>query len=292
VFILFASALWALLPVVARDRLGLGAGGYGLLLGGVGIGALLGALVVPAISARFAPGVVVGAGTLIYAVATLVSGTARSASVAGVALVVTGLAWVAVLSTLNAASQVVLPDWTRARALAYYQLSFMGGQALGGALWGAVAELWSTSTALVVAAAGLALTVPVARRWLPLVSSSPDVSTVRHLAEPPDVPATPAGRVLVTLEWRVPIEATVAFTEAMRPVGRARRRTGARLWGLFRDIEDPECFLEAFTVADWTEHLRQHLERGTAMDRDAEAAARELIAPGTEPRVRHLVRAV
>ena len=75
----------------------------------------------------------------------------------------------------------------------------------------------------------------------------------------------------------------------MVPVGRARRRTGARLWGLFRDVEDPECFLEAFTVANWTEHLRQHLERGTAMDRDAEEGARRLIAPGTAPRVRHLL---
>jgi hypothetical protein len=76
----------------------------------------------------------------------------------------------------------------------------------------------------------------------------------------------------------------------MRAVGLSRRRTGATLWGLFRDVEDPECFVEAFTVPDWTEPLRQHLERGTAMDRLAEAAARQLVVPGTEPQVRHLVR--
>jgi MFS family permease len=290
-FMLFASALWALLPVVARARLGLGAGGYGLLLGGVGLGAVLGAVVVPAVRARAGPAVVVGGGTLVYAGCALVTALVRSAPVVAVALVVTGLAWVAVLSTLNAAAQVVLPAWPRARALAYYQLVFMGGQALGGALWGTVAELWSTAAALSVAAVGLAVLEPVALRWLRLRSTPPDVRTLQHMPEPPKVEKTPAGLVLVTAEWRVPPESAVAFVEAMRPVGQARRRTGARLWGLFRDIEDPESFLEVFTVADWTEHLRQHIERGTAMDRDAEERARSLVVPGTEPRVRHLVLA-
>ena len=60
---------------------------------------------------------------------------------------------------------------------------------------------------------------------------------------------------------------------------------------MFQDLEDPECYLEMFTVTDWTEHLGQHLERGTATDREVEEAARKLVAPGTEPRVRHLVLA-
>jgi MFS family permease len=291
-FMVFGSAVWALLPVVARGPLHLGVGGYGLLLGGAGVGAVLGALVVvPAVRTRTGPGVLVAAATLAYAAAVLVTGAARSAPLVGVAMVIIGVAWVAVLSTLDAGAQVVLPDWPRARALAYYQLVVMGGQALGGVLWGVVAEWWSTRTALTVAAAGLAVTVPVARRWLPLAASAPDLSTVRHLPEPPDVSFPRAARVLVTIEWRVPTECAADFADAMVPVGRARRRTGARLWGLFRDVEDPECFVEAFTVANWTEHLRQHLERGTAMDRDAEERARQLVVPGTAPRVRHLLRA-
>ncbi|NMH99790.1 MFS transporter [Pseudonocardia acidicola] len=288
-FMLFASALWALLPVVARGPLRLDAGGYGLLLGGVGVGAILGAFVVPVVRARAGTELVVGGGALVYAAAMLVAGVVRSVPVVAGALMVTGLAWVAVLSTLNASAQVVLPGWTRARALAYFQLAYMGGQALGGVLWGAIAQLAGPGAALTVAGIGLALSVPVAWRRLSLHDQSPDVTAVRHLPEPPPVPRIDTGPVLVTVEWRVPPENVADFLVAMRPVGRARRRTGAKLWGLFRDLEDPGCFLEVFTVADWPEHLRQHLERGTAMDRDAEAWARRLVAPGTEPRVRHLV---
>ncbi|MHA6795476.1 MFS transporter [Pseudonocardia bannensis] len=290
VFMLFASALWALLPVIARGRLGLDAGDYGLLLGGVGLGGILGAIVVPTVRAHVDADSLVAVGSLVYAGSMLITGLARSALAVGCALIVTGLAWVAVLSTFNAAAQVVLPGWTRARALAYFQLVFMGGQALGGVLWGAVAQEFTSVTALVVAAAGMALSVPIVRWRLRLQAETVDVSAVRHLPDPP-VAHLDAGPVLVTLEWRVPQEEAAAFIAAMLPVGRARKRTGAQLWGLFEDLEDPEAFLEVFTVADWSEHLRQHLERGTAADRDLEVRARRFIVRGTEPRVRHLVRA-
>ena len=46
-FSLCASAFWALLPVIARDLLGLGAGGFGLLSAGFGTGAVLGAWSIP-----------------------------------------------------------------------------------------------------------------------------------------------------------------------------------------------------------------------------------------------------
>ena len=46
-FSLCASAFWALLPVIARDQLQLGAGGFGLLSAGFGIGAIVGALAIP-----------------------------------------------------------------------------------------------------------------------------------------------------------------------------------------------------------------------------------------------------
>jgi Transmembrane secretion effector len=39
-FIFFASAIWALLPLIAQSALHLGSGGYGLLLGSVGVGAV------------------------------------------------------------------------------------------------------------------------------------------------------------------------------------------------------------------------------------------------------------
>ena len=80
-----------------------------------------------------------------------------------------------------------------------------------------------------------------------------------------------------------------AFVHAMHHVSRSRKRTGATLRGLFRDVSEPSLYVETFTVATWHEHLRQHLERGTVWDRELEAAARALTMEGTQPMVRHLI---
>ena len=97
------------------------------------------------------------------------------------------------------------------------------------------------------------------------------------------------GPVLVTVEYRVPPERADDFREAMRPVGRARRRSGGERWGLFQDGADPERFLEVYVVATWEEHLRQHQERVTHTDRLFEERARALVVEGTEPTVEHLL---
>ncbi len=53
IFIFFASALWALLPLLARAPLGLGSGGYALLLSCMGVGSVLGATVLPSLRRKF-----------------------------------------------------------------------------------------------------------------------------------------------------------------------------------------------------------------------------------------------
>ena len=57
-----------------------------------------------------------------------------------VALVPAGMAWMTVLANVNAIVQMFLPRWVRARGLGAYQLVFFGGQALGALAWGLVAE--------------------------------------------------------------------------------------------------------------------------------------------------------
>src|SRR4051794_15937288 len=66
-FVIFAGALWALLPVVARDHLGLGSSGYGLLLGAIGLGALRGAVVLPGIRARLSVNAIVAVASVLFA---------------------------------------------------------------------------------------------------------------------------------------------------------------------------------------------------------------------------------
>lgn len=291
-FMLFAGGMWALLPTVARGPLGLDAGGYGLLLGSVGLGAVLGAVLLPSMRGHLRTNVLVTGAMVIYAGTMAAIGLVPSAVGVAAALIVSGLAWVAVLSTLSASAQVLLPAWARTRGLAYYQLVFMGGQALGGVGWGAVADWLGVQTTFVVSAIGLFATTIVGMRTLPMPSGPVDVRPAQLWAEPPSIQMPgrrDAGPVLVTVEWRVDRANAEAFIAAMQPVGMSRRRTGASLWGLFEDMADPTLFLETFTVGSEREHLRQIMERGTKLDQELEARALALTRPGHKPQVRHLI---
>jgi hypothetical protein len=119
-FIVFASAIWALLPLVARTTLHLGSGGYGLLLGSVGVGAVAGAGLLPRVRTRFSPDVMLAAGSIGMAAVTLVLAYAHLIVAAAVALVIGGACWVLVLSTLSSLYQLSLPRWIKARGMSYY----------------------------------------------------------------------------------------------------------------------------------------------------------------------------
>jgi MFS family permease len=288
-FVLFASAIWALLPIVVRTGLGLGSGGYGLLLGAVGLGAVIAAWTLPRVRERLSLDRVLTAASSAFAAAALVIAWVDFVPAVALALVVTGYCWIAVLSSLNASAQFVLPDWVRARGMGVYLLVFQGGQAAGAAIWGIVTSQAGTGVALSIVAGGLAAVFLVARRW-PLVATPLDVRPREHWSEPElAIEPDPAhGPVLVTVEYRVPRERAEAFREAMERVGRARRRSGAERWGIFQDGADPEVFLEAFLVPTWDEHLRQQEERFTRHDQQSLERARELMADGARPSVRHL----
>ncbi|MCU1667746.1 MAG: family transporter [Blastococcus sp.] len=289
-FMLFASGLWALLPALARGPLHLGPNGYGGLLAAVGLGAILGTAVLPRLRARRGSGAIVPIAMLTYAAAVAVVGLHPSQSVVVAALVLAGLSWIAVQSTLNATAQLLLPTWARARALAYFQLVFMGGQALGALVWGAVADTLGLTAAFLLPAGGLVLAALVGLLLVPLDFAHDVRPTELPWPRPPSLDWAPdAGPVLVTVEWKVRGPDIPTFLGVMRQVARARRRTGAALWGVFQDAEDPEVFLETFTVSTWHEHLRQHLERGTMADAALEERARGFLRSSTVPVVRHLV---
>jgi len=94
------------------------------------------------------------------------------------------------------------------------------------------------------------------------------------------------GPVLVTIECFVMSQRAAEFVEAMHQYGRIRRRDGAYRWGIFRDTELTNRYLEIFLVNSWAEHLRQH-ERQTRADRELEGRIQGYLAG--EPVVRHLV---
>ena len=139
-FVIPATAIWALLPLVARQLLGLGATGYGVLLGALGMGAMAGAFVLPRVSARVTPNRVLGWWSVVYALAMAVLVTVHHPLAACLVLLPAGAAWVLVIANLNATIQLFLPGWVRGRGLAAYQIVVFGSQAGGALAWGLLAQ--------------------------------------------------------------------------------------------------------------------------------------------------------
>jgi MFS family permease len=261
-----AAAIQALLPIVVRERLGLGSGAFGLMLACFGFGAVVAALLRPRFEGALSPDRLLLAASAVVAVALVVAGTTQSTWVLGPTLAVAGGAWTTGTVTTNVAAQRALPWWVRARGLGLYMVVLAGGIALGSAVWGAIAGV-SIALAHVIAAAVLLLGVATSRRWR--------LAAVRDLDLRPATPSTPivnlepapdAGPVLVTVAYRVPPDAHEEFADMMRRVERDRRRGGAVEWDLYRDLADTDRFVETFTVRTWGEHLRQHERRTRTAD--------------------------
>jgi len=266
VFIVPAAALQALLPVVVRDRLGLGSGGYGVLLGCFGIGAASAAVIRPRLDERFSHDQLVFGSSVVMIMSLVVEGFSRLAWASGVAMFVGGLAWATALTSTGVSSFSALPEWVRARGMGLYQLVLAGGIAIGSAAWGALAEV-NLVGAHLIAAATMLLGLTTSRRWLLGTATGLDLRLIP--TDDPRVAIVPHpmdGPVLVTLVYQVPAEDVQTFADAMRRVERHRRRTGAYRWGLFRDLATPHQFIETFVVESWGEHLRQH--RRTTVNAD------------------------
>ncbi|MBB3750157.1 MFS family permease [Mycolicibacterium sp. BK634] len=151
VFAFPASALWALLPLVAHDEWGLRAIGYGAVLGTVGVGAVCGGFVMPRIRAKIPPALILPMAAAVTAVG-LFAAAYFPLWAAVPLLLLTGVAWIAVLTTLTVAAQLLLPQWVRARGLAVFLVVLIGAQAFGSLLWGVLATRSGLATSLTVAA--------------------------------------------------------------------------------------------------------------------------------------------
>lgn len=288
-FFLFASALWSLLPLVARQMLGGTAGFYGVLLGAVGVGAVAGALVMPRLRQRMnADGLVLLASLLSAAVmAALVF--APSKLLAVVLLLVLGIGWITALTTFNSVAQSILPNWVRGRGLAVYLTVFNGAMAAGSFGWGLVAKQVGVPGTLAASALGLAIVALLFHRAR-LPAGEADLQASRHWPEPQlaEPVAHDRGPVMVQVEYCVRREDRPAFLEAIKRLSQERLRDGAYTWGVVEDSNDPERVLEWFMVESWAEHLRQH-QRVSLADADVqEQVARFHRGPG-KPVVRHFL---
>jgi MFS family permease len=286
-FVVPASALWALLPLIASDRLGTDASGYGVLLAALGLGAVAGAFVLPHLRRHLSTNRMLLVSCVAYAGTMAALALSRNMTVVCVALVPAGVAWIAVMSAINAAMQLYLPGWVRARALSAFLIVMSGGQAVGSVAWGVLAErvgLVPTFLAAAALMAAGAATIP----FLPMIDTARlDRDPAIYWPEPHlELDPDSDSPVVVELTYKVPPERQDDFVRAMEWVRRSRLRTGASRWELYRAGEEPDVFVETYSVPSWEEHLRQHGGRLTGADQAREEYAMSLAA---EPRqVLHL----
>jgi MFS family permease len=289
-FFLFASAYWALLPLLARTQLQGGPTLYGILLGAIGAGAVAGAFVLPQLKARAGADTMVILGEAGTAAALLLFGLAHVAAVAVLACLLAGVSWIVVLATLNVSAQVALPEWVRGRGLAAYVAVFFGTMSLGSLLWGYLAERAGLPVAHYLAAAGALLALFATRRWKLRTGAVADLTPSMHWPAPVLARSVQddAGPVMVTVEYQVAPADRSAFFAALTHVAHERRRDGAYDWGVFEDTAHAGRMLETFFVDSWLEHERQH-QRVTKTDQVAEARLRALIQ--AQPLITHYIAA-
>jgi MFS family permease len=291
IFFAFGAAHWALLPLLARQTLGGGPGLYGVMLAGIGAGAVGGALALPWLRQRLGgPEGLMLVGALGSALAQAGLALLASGTAAIVFCVLAGVAWIAVLTTLNATAQAVLPNWVRGRGLALYLTVFSGAMTLGSVLWGQAAG-WLGIPGALLAAAVLGAAAALLARALPLPAGEEVLDPSRHWPDPQATVAVEPerGPVAVQIGYRVAPERQAEFRAAIAPLGKIRRRDGAIAWGVFADAEDPSRVVEWFVVASWAEHLRQH-GRVTVADREVQERVNALQDAGAPaPSVTHLI---
>lgn len=298
-FVVPASALYALLPLLATERLGLDATGYGVLLAGVGAGSIVGAFTIPRLRDAIGVNRTVLLCALVFGASMVGTALSPWAALSVVILAVGGAGWIGVIATLNGAVQSFLPSWVRTRGLSIYQMVLFGSTAAGSALAGAVAG-WSGSVVACLGAGAIVVLVALTQLALPLAATA-------HLARgrselplpvlPTDAEIDENAQTLVLVRYRVDEGSRTEFLSRMALVEHSRRRTGARTWALYADREQPGVLVEAFDVGSWREHLSQHSERLTGYDQqvihDAQMLALSVdtehlletgIAPGTAPR--------
>jgi MFS family permease len=284
------SALWALLPVIAAKQLGMGSAGFGLLMACMGTGAVAAGFFIGGLRARYGLERLVAGGCIVFALGMLATALLTWRFGVYAALFLAGAAWMAVMSTFNTATQTSAPAWVRSRALAMHTLCALGAFAIGAAVWGALSDLFGLQPVLCTAAA-LMLAGPLLARRYPLkMGERHDVTQavpwedlfVAHVPDPE------AGPVAVELAYRIQPQDAQAFLDTIAELRAPRRRDGATLWRVYRDLSDPTRFVERFIVTSWADYLHQRA-RATLADQAIEARVRAFAMEGQAITTAHYI---
>jgi MFS family permease len=283
-FFLFASAYWALLPLVARMQMHNGPAIYGVLLGTIGLGSIIGSFALNWLKERLGPDRLAALATGGTIAALAMYGAARESMLAVAASLLAGASWIIMLTTLFVSAQIALPEWVRGRGLAIYLSVYFGSMTFGSAIWGKVASLEGLSTALYIAAGGAFLGMIATSRQKLQTAAGLDLSPAMHWRNPIFVQRVDddQGPVLVTVEYTIDPKDRAPFLAAMREIGFERKRDGAYAWNVFEDAAVVGRVVETFLIQSLLElkHLRA---RVTQADRMIEEQAHQYLLERPKP---------
>jgi MFS family permease len=258
-----AAPVFALLPLVARESLGAGPEGYGLLLAGMGVGAVTAGFLMPSFRMKASPDRLLMLATIGTTVALAGLAIAPNVPAGMAATFIFGFTWLIGNAQLQFVLQTSLPTWVRARAISFHQMALNGALAGAGLLWGLAGEFLGVRATLAAGAAVALATVILGRlsplRAAPQAEAEMAPAAAAGTAQPPDAAMLMAGTigaVFVTSAWVVPIANRLKFMALMEEVGRQRRAAGAFTWTLAEDISAPEHWIEAWGAESFDDHGR------------------------------------
>jgi MFS family permease len=290
IFIAFGSSFWALLPAVARFRLHMDAGGFGILYGFMGIGAAVGATVMPRIQKKLSIDLRLPVITIVFGIALLMLGYLTQSLLIYLAMFLVGFAWIVILSTFNIFVQSVVAGWIKARAIGIYVLVIQGGLALGSIGWGIVADHYSIPQTFLFSVIGLLAGLLAIRRFPLETKNEINLLPSLHLQQPVvlhDIHHD-QGPVLISIVYTIDPKNSGEFMEVAKKLGAVRKRSGSIRWGIFKDTADHSRYIENFITASWGEHLRQH-HRLTVYDKAVEDKVKSFQKGSTPPPVFHYI---
>jgi len=287
-FFLHSTAVFALLPLLAKRFGAGGANTYTVLLACMGFGTIVMATQLPRLRTRFTRDQVATVGSIMTGLAITVLALSPYEWLAAAAMFVAGSSWILVANSVTISAQLSLPDWIRARGMSIYQMGIMGATAFGAFVWGKLASLTSVPVSLACAGASMVVfSLLIRRRTLELTG---DLTPTHPFDEP--VPQLPIelgdGPIMVTIEYLVDPARRGEFEAIMAESRSARMRAGAVSWGLFEDVERPARFVEYFACDTWADYLRR-FDRFTAADEELHARRHAFHIAESPPRISRFV---
>lgn len=266
-FFVQSSALLALLPVIAKDHFNGDAQTFTIMLSCLGIGAILSASQLPRLRRRYDRNQLVSFGQVLQALTSIGVVLVPNVWFSAPIMMLSGASWIITANSISISAQLALPSWIRARGMSIFQMSLMGGSALGAALWGKLAEHTSVTTAVITGSVCGIIAV-LFTNHLKLEGGNEEdftpVCPIEHPMPDRDIDHS-AGPVMISVEYQINPMQMFEFQTVMKKSRDARLRQGAVSWSFFEDAEQEGKCLEYFIFETWADYLRR-FDRFTTND--------------------------